>query len=408
MLKQLILISFVFHQIACFKFSGIDDDELMFPRAKIAQDLDNVKIFESHLWTSELADQIASRFEQRAFHMIVENAKIYRYNEMLDKKIVDAKIVENSVKTLRFRERIINKPFTSPARAMVHVEDVPREMTHEEFDAKYQPKPNVIRYGDANSVRWRDKQVLSLTGYKWCGPGHQAESYGDLSHDINKRATDACCRKHDHCPIGIRGISLKLILDRVPLYAGSQKEPVYKEIDNTYTVSDCECDREFYNCLHRAHKQDPSNKAKSKCKQFFKTYRMDCIAIDPHLKKWTSVENPIGKNECDKFDTHEPSQDIPTPAPHCDSSLPPGRCRTPLRGEYKELFNRCDKVTEVGTSALGKTQQCYISKSKWLESRPCYHRLGDHCTNCTNACACYIEPHVQGEDPYFLARITGA
>ena len=135
--------------------------------------------------------------------------------------------------------------------------------------------------------------------------------------------------------------------------------------------------------------------------------RMDCITQDgsPVPCKWVAVDNPI-KN-CDAFGKKEPEVDPPTkPNPmNCDPQLPPGNCSTPLRGEYKELFPLCNSVSSVYTSSLGKTQDCIISRNRWLKSRPCRHLLADHCTGCGNACSCYIRPHT-GEDPYFLGRFV--
>ena len=41
---------------------------------------------------------------------------------------------------------------------------------------------------------------LIYPGTKWCGPGGDALNYTDVGY---YKATDLCCRNHDHCNITI-------------------------------------------------------------------------------------------------------------------------------------------------------------------------------------------------------------
>lgn len=76
-------------------------------------------------------------------------------------------------------------------------------------------------------------------GTKWCGTGDIASNYDDLGEE---RATDMCCRAHDHCP------------DIIPAY---QTKHGLKNED-MFTKLSCECDETFRKCL-RATKTDSSD-----------------------------------------------------------------------------------------------------------------------------------------------------
>ncbi|CAD6240995.1 GSCOCG00009051001-RA-CDS [Cotesia congregata] len=73
------------------------------------------------------------------------------------------------------------------------------------------------------------------SGTRWCGDGNKASNYEELG--LFKH-TDACCRQHDNCPLGIgSGKSLGLLLNNAGF---------------TRYLSWCACDQDFYNCLKAA------------------------------------------------------------------------------------------------------------------------------------------------------------
>ena len=77
----------------------------------------------------------------------------------------------------------------------------------------------------------REFTLLQLpSGTKWCGGGNKAETYDDLGR---YKDLDTCCRAHDHCKKKVEGFS---------------KDYGYWNW-NMFTVSDCECDKKFYNCM---------------------------------------------------------------------------------------------------------------------------------------------------------------
>ncbi|XP_069135846.1 group 3 secretory phospholipase A2-like [Argopecten irradians] len=69
-------------------------------------------------------------------------------------------------------------------------------------------------------------------GTKWCGLDNKASSYDDLGEH---RATDSCCRTHDHCPYFIDHFETK--------YHYRNPYP--------WTLSYCDCDMGLYNCLQK-------------------------------------------------------------------------------------------------------------------------------------------------------------
>ncbi|BES97084.1 Phospholipase A2 [Nesidiocoris tenuis] len=70
-------------------------------------------------------------------------------------------------------------------------------------------------------------------GTKWCGTGDIATNYYDLGSEV---VVDKCCRAHDICPVKVLG------------YA--KKYELYN--DSFITMSHCECDKQFSQCLKNA------------------------------------------------------------------------------------------------------------------------------------------------------------
>ena len=74
--------------------------------------------------------------------------------------------------------------------------------------------------------------IFILVGTKWCGMGNTARNYNDLGPH---RATDRCCRAHDHCPISIPPLGRRYNLFNL----------------SPMTISSCTCDSDFRKCLQR-------------------------------------------------------------------------------------------------------------------------------------------------------------
>ncbi|XP_057658656.1 uncharacterized protein LOC130895415 [Diorhabda carinulata] len=99
----------------------------------------------------------------------------------------------------------------------------------------------------------------------WCGPGNTANNYWELGENPQ---VDACCRMHDHCPIHKVGL---------------------------ITISHCDCDNAFYNCLKAAN----SPLADKIGNIYFNVLGMYCYVFVPPCIQGSS---PIDKPVCQERD----------------------------------------------------------------------------------------------------------
>uniref|UniRef100_A0A915HF25 Phospholipase A2 domain-containing protein n=1 Tax=Romanomermis culicivorax TaxID=13658 RepID=A0A915HF25_ROMCU len=100
------------------------------------------------------------------------------------------------------------------------------------FDFAYSEHLSNQSKNSVESEDDRSKRSLIYKDTKWCGPGNISTGYDDLG---DNRALDYCCRDHDYCPISIPAMATKFGLRNT----------------NLYTLSHCECDRKFMNCLRK-------------------------------------------------------------------------------------------------------------------------------------------------------------
>ncbi|KAG5272271.1 hypothetical protein AALO_G00163570 [Alosa alosa] len=78
--------------------------------------------------------------------------------------------------------------------------------------------------------------LIMIPGTLWCGTGNRAANYSDLGAFPQ---TDECCREHDHCKHTITSFSIGYgVFNR-----------------NIFTLSHCDCDNRYKQCLQRA--EDP-------------------------------------------------------------------------------------------------------------------------------------------------------
>lgn len=140
--------------------------------------------------------------------------------------------------------------------------------------------------------------------------------------------------------------------------------------------------------------------------------RMDCLVRNDEIHPggapiWTAVDNPV--LNCKKIREPEPPLRNRTVIPLSCNAATIGNCYTPYRGEYKEVISSrtgCAFASTKRSTKLGDTIECYITKRKWLDNKPCAHKVSEHCTDCEESCSCHIRPHVYEEDPYLLARFV--
>lgn len=111
-------------------------------------------------------------------------------------------------------------------------------------------------------IHQRVKRGFIVPGTLWCGSGNKAPSYGDLGVFSE---TDSCCREHDQCKHTILSFH-----SQFGVFNG-----------NIFTMSHCDCDNRFHNCLKEANDSISDvvgytffNLLKMHCFQF--SHRLQC------------------------------------------------------------------------------------------------------------------------------------
>lgn len=117
---------------------------------------------------------------------------------------------------------------------------------------------------------------LCWTGTKWCGPGNTASNYDDLGDLI---LTDSCCRAHDHCD---------------SMASGESKN----NLTNTdfFTKLHCDCDKEFYVCLHEVN----SNTSNQIGKLYF-GLRSECYRNDYPIVECIEYDTAVFIRRCYRY-----------------------------------------------------------------------------------------------------------
>jgi len=128
------------------------------------------------------------------------------------------------------------------------------------------------------SIAKKRRSLLIAEDTRWCGAGHIAENCDDLGR-LNK--TDSCCREHDHCP-----------------YTFSKYAPSYNGFTTNffYSLSHCECDSIFSDCLHEKPYKEGSFMIRE---AFFVDLAAKCFAYLPcdddaqilYSNIWNNVSN---------------------------------------------------------------------------------------------------------------------
>ncbi|XP_028269727.1 group 3 secretory phospholipase A2-like [Parambassis ranga] len=110
---------------------------------------------------------------------------------------------------------------------------------------------------DWTEKKSRRKRAWIFPGTLWCGSGNKAIGYEQLGMF---ESADRCCREHDHC------------LHIIPAF--TVKYGVLNP--NFYTVSHCECDQRFRQCLLFANESVSSMVGYS----FFNILRIPCFELE--------------------------------------------------------------------------------------------------------------------------------
>uniref|UniRef100_A0A1A7W7L8 phospholipase A2 n=2 Tax=Iconisemion striatum TaxID=60296 RepID=A0A1A7W7L8_9TELE len=107
----------------------------------------------------------------------------------------------------------------------------------------------------------RVKRGFIVPGTLWCGSGNKAPSYADLGVFSN---TDSCCREHDQCKLTILSFQSDF--------------GVFNS--NIFTMSHCDCDKKFRDCLREA--DDRISEVVEYT--FFNLLKMHCFTLSNKLQ----------------------------------------------------------------------------------------------------------------------------
>ncbi|XP_042250720.1 group 3 secretory phospholipase A2 [Thunnus maccoyii] len=107
----------------------------------------------------------------------------------------------------------------------------------------------------------RVKRGFIVPGTLWCGSGNKAPSYADLGVFSD---TDSCCREHDQCKDTILSFDSKF--------------GVFNS--NIFTMSHCDCDNKFRNCLKEANDRISDVVGYT----FFNLLKMHCFEFSHELQ----------------------------------------------------------------------------------------------------------------------------
>lgn len=100
------------------------------------------------------------------------------------------------------------------------------------------------------------RSILIFPGTKWCGKGNEAKFVSDLG---SAAGPDKCCLEHDGCPYIIQGLTTNFHYFNYRLH----------------TLSYCDCDRRFQQCLKEAN----SGAANLIGKVYFNVVNSQCFEL---------------------------------------------------------------------------------------------------------------------------------
>ncbi|CAJ1067932.1 group 3 secretory phospholipase A2-like [Xyrichtys novacula] len=115
--------------------------------------------------------------------------------------------------------------------------------------------------GDGTAVRSRKRRGMTFPGTLWCGTGSAAAGFDELGMF---ESADRCCREHDHCKHNIPAFTMN-----------------YGVFNSKfYTVSHCDCDQRFRQCLLKVNDTISSMVGYS----FFNVIQVPCFELKPQKR----------------------------------------------------------------------------------------------------------------------------
>jgi len=166
-----------------------------------------------HIHISSILDN-AEKFGKNTVFHVTGNDDVLRepYSSL-----IDMETLRNECTTLH--NRIKHKL----REAGVAVKGYREVMTQEDREVSREFLPRRVKRTKRGTSGKRTKRSILIPDTKWCGAGSANENFEDVGQS---RATDRCCREHDHCPYYIEAMSKKYNLFNARLY----------------TISHCYCD----------------------------------------------------------------------------------------------------------------------------------------------------------------------
>ncbi|XP_072164428.1 uncharacterized protein [Diadema setosum] len=125
--------------------------------------------------------------------------------------------------------RLMEMKQLTPSNGRMGFEDREEVVTTGALDADEGDMLEEEMAGENRNSRDR-RGIFIIPGTLWCGSGNIADTYNDLGEH---KSTDECCREHDHCPYTISSWESRFSIFNHRLY----------------TLSDCDCDQRFRDCL---------------------------------------------------------------------------------------------------------------------------------------------------------------
>ncbi|KAG4078514.1 hypothetical protein HA402_009226 [Bradysia odoriphaga] len=134
----------------------------------------------------------------------------------------------------------------------------------------------IIITGIFANLTKRINKTSTSSGTKWCGPGNTASGYDDLGDLF---LTDSCCRAHDHCD---------------SLASGETKNNLTN--NDFFTKLHCDCDKEFYLCLH-----DVNSTTSNQIGKIYFGLRNECYRNEYPIVKCVEYDMALFVRRCYRY-----------------------------------------------------------------------------------------------------------
>jgi len=198
--------------------------------------------------------------------------------------LIDCDLIEHRADIQRFghhvEESIEKETLKAAGGKHVQQSERPVAFVHDPFnlDAQAHACEQLLakRQDEDEPATRKKRSYLLWPGTNWCGKGSKAEFAENFGPN---KATDQCCQKHDQCPYVIEGLSTRYNLFNYRIH----------------TLSHCDCDVPFLECLKSANTSTSSMVGKV----YFNVVNTECFELS--LQKTCTRRSWWGG--CEKYTT---------------------------------------------------------------------------------------------------------